>query len=126
MLYFLFYAGTHGVLYSRREATLLQGIGLFYILIQKSVILTDIVALFLCKTSAIGSKQTKCLATLDFQILPDLLCFITCFQVSVAIILNLVVFIGIISEISPEIAIILLQKSPYFGNICLDLVTMSI
>ena len=62
----------HGVLYSRREATLLQGIGLFYILIQKSVILTDIVALFLCKTSAIGSKNAKILATLDFKMLPEL------------------------------------------------------
>ena len=62
----------HGFLYSRREATLLQGIGLFYILIQKSVILTDIVALFLCKTSAIGSKLAKLLATLALLILPDL------------------------------------------------------
>ena len=40
--------GKHGLPYSRREATLFQGIRLFYNLILKSVILTDIAALFLC------------------------------------------------------------------------------
>ena len=116
----------HGLPYSRREATLFQGIRLFYNLILKSVILNDIVALFLCKPSAIGSKTAKLLATLDFKMLPEFWCCITCFQVYVEFFLNLVNFFGIFSEISPEIAIILLQKSPYFGNICLDLVTMSI
>ena len=62
----------HGFPYSRREATLFQGIGLFYNLILKSVILTDIVFLFLCKPSAIGSKNAKLLATLDFKMLPEL------------------------------------------------------
>ena len=72
LLYYMSIYLEHGVLYSRREATLLRGIRLFYILIQKSVILTDIVALFLCKTSAIGSKLAKLLATLAVLILPDL------------------------------------------------------
>ena len=57
--------------YSRREATLFQGVGLFFILIQISEILNDIVALFLCKPSVIGSKNAKLLATLDFEMLPD-------------------------------------------------------
>ena len=60
-----------GIPYSRREATLFQGIGFFYNLILKSVILTDIVALFLCKPRAIGSKAAKLLATLDFEMLPE-------------------------------------------------------
>ena len=61
----------HGLPYSRREATLFQGVGLFYNLIQKIEILNDIVALFLCKSSAIGSKNAKLLATLGFEILPE-------------------------------------------------------
>ena len=111
--------------YSRREATLFQGVRFFYNLILKSVILNDIVALFLCKPRAIGSKAAKLLATLDFEMLPEFWCCITCFQVYVEFFLNLVNFFGIFSEISPEIAIMLLQKSPYFGIIYLDLVTMS-
>ena len=58
--------------YSRREATLFQGLGFFYNLIQKIEILNDIVALFLCKPSAIGSKNAKLLATLGFEMLPEL------------------------------------------------------
>ena len=72
--------GVHGLPYSRREATLFQGVRLFYNLIQKSVILNDIVALFLCKPCAIGSKTAKLLATLDFEMLPEFWCCITCFQ----------------------------------------------
>ena len=64
-------AATHGLPYSRREATLFQGVRLFYNLILKSVILNDIVALFLCKPCAIGSKAAKLLATLDFEMLPE-------------------------------------------------------
>ena len=60
-----------GFPYSRREATLFQGIGLFYNLILNREILIDIVALFLCKLSAIGSKIVNLLATLDFKILPE-------------------------------------------------------
>ena len=67
-----FWYTKHGFPYSRREATLFQGIGFFYNLILKSVILNDIVALFLCKSSAIGSKNAKLLATLGFKILPEL------------------------------------------------------
>ena len=69
-MYFL--GGLHGLPYSRRVATLFQGIGLFFILIQISEILNDIVALFLCKSSAIGSKNAKLLATLGFEMLPEL------------------------------------------------------
>ena len=68
---FVFKTHTHGLPYSRREATLFQGVRLFYNLILKSVILNDIVALFLCKPSAIGSKTAKLLATLDFEMLPE-------------------------------------------------------
>ena len=57
----------HGLPYSRREATLFQGIGLFYNLILNKEILIDIVALFLCKPSAVGSKKAKLLATLDLK-----------------------------------------------------------
>ena len=57
----------HGLPYSRREATLFQGFRLFYNLILKSVILNDIVALFLCKPRAIGSKTAKLLETLDWK-----------------------------------------------------------
>ena len=60
-----------GLPYSRREATLFQGFRFFYNLILKSVILNDIVALFLYKPRAIGSKAAKLLATLDFKILPE-------------------------------------------------------
>ena len=61
-----------GIPYSRREATLFQGVGLFYDLILICEILNDIVALFLCKPSAIGSKNAKLLATLGFKMLPEL------------------------------------------------------
>ena len=61
----------HGLPYSRREATLFQGFRFFYNLILKSVILNDIVALFLYKPRAIGSKAAKLLATLDFEMLPE-------------------------------------------------------
>ena len=57
----------HGLPYSRREATLFQGVRLFYNLLLKSVILNDIVALFLCKPCAIGSKAAKLLATLGLR-----------------------------------------------------------
>ena len=69
---FEFNCDHQGIPYSRREATLFQGVRLFYNLILKSVILNDIVALFLCKPSAIGSKTAKLLATLDFKMLPEL------------------------------------------------------
>ena len=62
----------HGLPYSRREATLFQGVGLFYNLIQIIEILNDVVALFLSKTSAFGSKNAKLLATLGFEMLPEL------------------------------------------------------
>ena len=68
----LYFTGKQGIPYSRREATLFQGLGFFYNLIQKIEILNDIVALFLCKSSAIGSKNAKLLATLGFEMLPEL------------------------------------------------------
>ena len=68
---FYYHGFIHGLPYSRREATLFQGVRLFYNLILKSVILNDIVALLRCKPRAIGSKAAKLLATLDFEMLPE-------------------------------------------------------
>ena len=89
------------------------------------MILKDIVALFLCKPSAIGSKTAKLLATLDFEMLPEFWCCITCFQVYVEFFLKLENFFGIFFEIPLNSAIVLLKKSPYFGIINLDLDTLS-
>ena len=104
----------HGFPYSSREETVFQVFRFFHILILRTVILTVILALYLCKLGAFGSKNTNFLATLYFLSCQNISCCKPCSQTCVSIFLK---------KVSKKTT--LYFENPYILNLlCFDLVIM--
>ena len=104
----------HGFPHSSREETVFQVFRFFHILILRTVILTVILALYLCKLGAFGSKNTNFLATLYFLSCQNISCCKPCFQTCVSIFLK---------KVSKKTT--LYFENPYILNLlCFDLVIM--